>query len=66
MKCCPECLSTEFRTDVRRAEISCSQCGLIVQSPPCADYIDAEPVLISKTTKKIWKHILFLYLKTQN
>lgn len=64
MKCCPECLSTEFRTDIRRAEISCSQCGLILQSPPCIDYIDAEPLVINKTTYKNWTHIIFLLLKT--
>ena len=63
MKCCPECLCTRFEIDDIHDEIVCSQCGLIVESPPCIDYVDAEPIRISRITWKTWNYILYTLMK---
>lgn len=64
MQCCPECLNINFKYDFIHAETYCTQCGIIVQSPPCTDHIDAETIKISKKSMKIWIHIIYLLFKS--
>lgn len=64
LELCPECLCTKFENDVYRAETICSQCGLILISPPCTEYIDADPIKIKKHEYHILTWYLYFKLKS--
>ena len=58
MNLCPECLCTRFEIDEIHDEIICSHCGLVVQSPPSADYSTPGTIRLNKKT---YQYLVFYW-----